>query len=361
MAYFTFTDASAEVFVVRIDDPAMIAHARALLDGSVADEARIGGIVVKAPAEYNIGWSYALDPGSVFFFDMSTEVGDSTIRYIEDHLAEVGGHLLPGSVWTGWSSTLTGELHYRSGSSRSDLLLGGSGADLILGQAGHDVLAGRAGNDHLSGGAGFDIISGDGGDDKIAGGIGDDALSGGAGRDLLLGDAGKDRLSGDGGDDRLSGGDGDDLLFGGSGDDALSGGAGRDRLQGGDGADRLFGGGGSDVLSGGHGGDGFYFSAALSHRSNVDTLADFSPDADTVFLDRTIFDRIASDGTLSAAAFRGGGVAQDGNDRIVYDSASGDIFYDADGSGAGAAVLFAHVAAGTALTHLDFVAYMPEV
>ena len=104
MAYFTFTDASRETFVIRLDDPDLIAHARALLAGTATDEARIGGIVTKKPADYGIGWSYHLDPDSIFFFDMSTEVGDSTMRYIEDHLDEIGGHLLPGSVWTGWSS-----------------------------------------------------------------------------------------------------------------------------------------------------------------------------------------------------------------------------------------------------------------
>jgi hypothetical protein len=41
--------------------------------------------------------------------------------------------------------------------------------------------------------------------------------------------------------------------------------------------------------------------------------------------------------------------------RIVYNSATGQIFFDADGSGAGAQVLFATVNAGTVLSLADFV------
>ena len=47
-------------------------------------------------------------------------------------------------------------------------------------------------------------------------------------------------------------------------------------------------------------------------------------------------------------------VAADLDDRIIYDSVTGNIYYDADGNGAGTAVLFAQVAAGTALTNADF-------
>lgn len=204
MAYFTFTDASDETFVIRLDDPDLIAHARALLAGTVTDEARIGGIVTKAPADYGIGWSYHLAPDSIFFFDMSTEVGDSTMRYIEDHLDEIGGHLLPGSVWTGWSSQLVDELEVQEGQDRADILWGSSGADLLLGRGGRDLLGGGAGDDHLAAGRGQDVCIGGAGRDKLGGGAGDDLLYGGAGRDLLAGGRG---------DDRLGGGDGNDTFL----------------------------------------------------------------------------------------------------------------------------------------------------
>ena len=39
---------------------------------------------------------------------------------------------------------------------------------------------------------------------------------------------------------------------------------------------------------------------------------------------------------------------------MIYDGNSGQLWFDADGSGAGAAVLFAAVTPGTALTSADF-------
>jgi len=68
-----------------------------------------------------------------------------------------------------------------------------------------------------------------------------------------------------------------------------------------------------------------------------------------------VFVGIGATGTLAASAFRAGTAAGDSNDRIVYDTASGRLWFDADGSGAGAAVLFATLTAGTSLTAGDFV------
>ena len=96
MAWFTFTDSSNEIFLVELHDRELVSHARKLLDGTETSDALIAGIVIKTPTDYNIGWSYHLAPKSIFFFEFSTEVGDSTMRFIEDHLAEVGGDLLPG-------------------------------------------------------------------------------------------------------------------------------------------------------------------------------------------------------------------------------------------------------------------------
>ena len=41
-----------------------------------------------------------------------------------------------------------------------------------------------------------------------------------------------------------------------------------------------------------------------------------------------------------------GGDAADTNDYVLYDTATGNLFYDADGSGAGAKVLFATLTLG---------------
>jgi Ca2+-binding RTX toxin-like protein len=203
MPWFAFTDVSGEAFVFRLTDPARIAEARAILAGSETGAIHIGGTVVKTPLTGNIGWSYHLDPGSIFFFEMSTEVGDSTMTYIEQHLAAVGGALLPGSVWTGWSSELLSELHVMRGGTGAEAIAGDAGADLIFGHAGGDTLSGRGGADHLAGGTGADRLHGGSGADRLDGGSGNDTLAGGAGDDLLF--AGR-------GSNRLRGGDGADIF-----------------------------------------------------------------------------------------------------------------------------------------------------
>ena len=137
----------------------------------------------------------------------------------------------------------------------------------------------------------------------------------------------------------------------------LKGGAGIDTLSGGAGNDRIYGGSGNDVLKGDSGVDGFYFDTTPS-GSNVDKILSLSRADDTIYLDRDIFEGIAASGTLSAAAFRVGTAAGDGSDRIVYDKAAGKIFYDADGNGAGAALLFATVTPGMTLTNADFVGFI---
>jgi hypothetical protein len=193
MAWFTFTDVSNETFVIRLTDPADVAHARGLLAGTETGSPHIAGTVVKTAVPYNIGWSYHIE--DISFFEISTEVGDSTMRYIEKHLVEVGGALLPGSVWTGWSSELVAELAPLHGSANSDALNGSGSADIIFGNAGDDAVLALAGNDYLVGGGGNDTLFGKGGDDRVAGGFGADRLHGGIGADVLAGGHGADRLS----------------------------------------------------------------------------------------------------------------------------------------------------------------------
>ena len=59
-------------------------------------------------------------------------------------------------------------------------------------------------------------------------------------------------------------------------------------------------------------------------------------------------------GALNPNAFATGSAAADADDRIVYNNATGQLFYDADGNGGIAAVQFATLATGLALTASDF-------
>ena len=57
-------------------------------------------------------------------------------------------------------------------------------------------------------------------------------------------------------------------------------------------------------------------------------------------LDDAVFSAL-SPGALPAGAFVTGTAAGDADDRIIYDAATGVLYYNSDGTGAAAAVLFA--------------------
>jgi Ca2+-binding RTX toxin-like protein len=127
-------------------------------------------------------------------------------------------------------------------------------------------------------------------------------------------------------------------------------------LWGNAGANRLNGGGGNDVLYGFGGADSYVFSTTLG-GNNVDFLADFSgvgsDGDDRILLDHNVFAGLGL-GALSSDAFVVGSAAQDADDRIIFDSATGAIYFDADGNGAGLAIQFARIDTSTPLTASDF-------
>jgi Ca2+-binding RTX toxin-like protein len=117
-------------------------------------------------------------------------------------------------------------------------------------------------------------------------------------------------------------------------------------------ANTILGKAGNDTLFGGGGNDSFVFDTALG-AGNLDTILDFNAPQDTIQLENAIFTGLAA-GTLAAGAFRIGATAADADDRIVYNSATGALIFDSNGSAAGGAVQFAKLGAGLALTNADF-------
>jgi Ca2+-binding RTX toxin-like protein len=143
------------------------------------------------------------------------------------------------------------------------------------------------------------------------------------------------------------------VLTGNGAANILKGADGNDTLKGGAGDDRLYGGLGRDLLVGGSGKDTFVFDTRLG-TTNIDTIDDFSVRDDTIFLDDDIFTRAGKIGDLSAKAFYIGSQAHAETDRIIYDSKTGRLWYDADGSGKGTAIQFATLDAGLKMTAADF-------
>jgi len=124
-------------------------------------------------------------------------------------------------------------------------------------------------------------------------------------------------------------------------------------VLGNNGANVLNGGGGADVLLGFGGADMFAFTTAAA-AGNADFIADFLSGTDKLALDDAVFQGIGSPGSFTAANFVAGTAAVDANDRIIYNAANGQLLYDADGSGAGAAVLLATLQGNPFLAASDF-------
>ena len=129
-------------------------------------------------------------------------------------------------------------------------------------------------------------------------------------------------------------------------------------ILGGAAADRLYGGLGKDTLAGGDGNDWFVFDATLG-STNVETIQDFVHLSDKIVLDDDIFTQIGIVGTwagvaLTAAKLQLGTAANDAGDRLIYNSATGALFYDADGNGAQAQVQIATLTNLPTLTAADF-------
>ena len=123
---------------------------------------------------------------------------------------------------------------------------------------------------------------------------------------------------------------------GGSGGDLLTGNQAGNRLEGGAGDDTLVGGGGDDRLVGGDGADSFVFDMKLG-AANIDTIEDFLSGTDTIILAAQVFAKFKTDRDLSDNFLVGNGIkAADKNDYLLFDTQTGLLLYDADGSGKGA-------------------------
>ena len=254
-------------------------------------------------------------------------------------------------------------------------LNGGGFNDLLVGDETANSINGAAGNDVLFGGGGADTLFGGNGNDFAAAGAGNDSLDGGSGIDtvdyasatsgvvveLWRNSASND---GQGGADvvlnfeNLNGGNFNDFLVGNEGANVIVAGNGIDTVLGGGGDDFINGGNGSDILVGGAGRDIYRFDSALNATSNLDTITGFVVADDSISLARSIFGSVAP-GTLAAGnLLAGAGVtsALDADDFILYNSSTGALYYDADGSGAALAVQFAVLPVGLALNNSNFIA-----
>ncbi len=263
-------------------------------------------------------------------------------------------------------------------------LSGGAGNDYIYGALGSiaNVYNGGLGDDTIIFTTTNDSLLGEGsteGNDKISfvGGLslgatttsfvlvdtlGNNTISGSDGNDSLLTGSGADFLQGGSvvatagtsvgfGDDTIISGGGNDYLFGGYGQDVLFGEADNDTLQGSTNQDTLVGGAGADVFL-------YQFKSDLS-GTLADLITDFKSSEDKIYFSRGAggfafelrpgvptselsFEQFI---VLDKGSYNGGGANTQAPTTVgpvlVYEKASGVLWYDSDGGGATPADLVA--------------------
>lgn len=148
-------------------------------------------------------------------------------------------------------------------------------------------------------------------------------------RDILSGSSYNDDINCLGGNDDAFGLQGNDIINGGFGNDNISGGAGNDIIRGGTGIDRLTGGTGSDR---------FRFDTAVSSTSsNRDLITDFSLSlGDKLSFSKAVYGGFGSATSITSSQFRAGAgviAASSLNHRFLYDTTTGILRFDRDGSG----------------------------
>jgi Ca2+-binding RTX toxin-like protein len=274
-----------------------------------------------------------------------------------------------------------------TGTAFADTLIGNGGSDILNGLSGDDLLNGGAGNDTMNGGDGSDIYLIATSTDHAVAEIADNGISGTdelrfssttANQTLTVfaGDTGLERVVIGNGTAASASTSGTTALSinaaaavnaltitGNDGANTLTGSALADTIIGNGGNDTLNGGLGNDNLTGGTGADIFRFASVLNTSTNVDRITDFTPTAvattDRIQLENTgagLFTAITATGTLAATAFVNGAAFTTATQRIRYDSGSGNLFYDADGSGNGSAsILFATLNIGLDINNTQFV------
>ncbi len=350
-----------------------------ILDGGLGADTMAGGLGND---------SYVVDNAGDLVSEKSLEGTDTVLSSVTYTL----GANLENLTLTG-STAING-----TGNTLSNVIMGNEGDNILNGGAGNDTVAGGAGDDSLVGGDGLDWVDYSGASGAVSVSLAAGTASGGDGLDTLQGfenlrgSAFADSLVGDTGNNVLDGGDGVDTMAGGLGDDtylvdssadvvtelvaqgldlvqalvsfalapntenltlmgngAISGtGNALANVVTGNAANNILdGGAGNDTLIGGAGQDQFVFSSALSASGNVDLVRDFQVHTDKLVLSQAVFARFAA-ATVgqapSAANFVTGTAALDANDYLIYNSSTGVLSYDADGSGtASVAVAFAKI------------------
>ena len=347
MATITGTSDRDVLYATRFEDEMFGLGGNDVLRGRAGDDAIDGG----AGADLMIGRT----GDDVYYMDdRNDRVGERFGEGIDTIIATVGVRMrqnienleLQGRAKYAFGNELDNSIICRNPGGADNVIDGGAGADFMSGGRGADTYYVENAGDRIEeSGTDIDLvyssISFDLGGDMDPG---DDEVY--LENLVLSGDA----LNGTGNDagNRIEGNAHDNTLRGLNARDFLSGGAGNDEI---------YGGAIADILTGGTGNDRFYLDEYSPGIFFGDRITDFAPGEDLIMLDRNAFDEIYSNGELSSSVFTTGSAAQDADDRIIYDSETGRVYYDPDGTGSATLSIIAIVPPGTELSNTDFIAY----
>jgi Ca2+-binding RTX toxin-like protein len=255
------------------------------------------------------------------------------------------------------------------------MAIGGSGqADEVRNQGqifgiielygGHDLYDGRDGTvaGVVFGGEGDDMFRAGAGAEIFHGGDGIDTLDFRTGGPVRVALDGSREHTGAAADDsyiaieniqgsRL----GNDDLTGDIASNTLFGLGGNDKLSGGIGADSLVGGVGRDKLTGGEGDDRFVFNAVNEGGDSISDFGNITRNNDAFAIYAAGFGGGLVAGALDPKYFqsRADHVAQDADDRFLFDTATSELWFDVNGNLAGGQTLIASVQSGVSLSALD--------
>ncbi|MGC1269149.1 MAG: calcium-binding protein [Croceibacterium sp.] len=242
------------------------------------------------------------------------------------------------------------------------VLTGNRFANSLIGNVGNNVLYGGDGDDRLEGWEGDDVLVGGAGSDTMVGGLGNDtyyfmdlgdrirelgtplATSGGIDR-VALALSPTQRLANIEIIEALNLTDTTPLkLMGGAGDaNTLVGNNGDNVFDGGGGADWLTGAGGADV----------FVYRDLRVGDGVPTIVDFVSGTDRIALEDMEFGTNLRRGVLTDVSFALN-APQDAGDRVIYNTVTGELLWDPDGTGSSQALLFGRLQGAPTITVADF-------
>jgi Ca2+-binding RTX toxin-like protein len=271
------------------------------------------------------------------------------------------------------------------GNELNNVLSGGKGSDVLYGDAGNDTIsfAGNTGAVYVDMNLSyaletstvfgivsasspvvstdyfyeFENVTGSNSSDRIYANDADNIISGLGGSDIIYGGGGNDTISYEGNNGAVSVNlstssaqetrqglsfsptsvVSNDFIYefeniiGSANYDILTGSDGANQINGGAGSDIINGGAGNDILTGGAGPDKFYID-----NGSVDQITDFVSLTDQIYISRSYFGL----GTATRARVVNNGPAVLDNS-FIFDTNAQTLSFDADGAGAGEAVLVA--------------------